>query len=147
VVSPLIQRGTIDHTTYDHTSLLATVERLFGLDPLTRRDAEANDFLHLFTLPEPRRDAPTALPEPASPGITTPRRIARSATAVAADAEPPATFWGAFAVAVRRHASAVPPEHRHDVRQRAFSVQDPARAMALIEEARAVVRDGRAGVW
>lgn len=110
VVSPLIPRGTVDHTTYDHTSLLATVEHLFGLDPLTRRDAEANHLLHLFALPEPRRDAPTVLPDPASPGISAPRSTAPSATAVAADSELPATFWGAFAVAVRRHASAVPPE-------------------------------------
>ncbi|GAA3431758.1 hypothetical protein GCM10018954_013590 [Kutzneria kofuensis] len=146
VVSPLIPRGTVDHTTYDHTSLLATVEHLFGLDPLTRRDAEANHLLHLFALPEPRRDAPTVLPDPASPGISAPRSTAPSATAVAADSELPATFWGAFAVAVRRHASAVPPEHRHEVRQRASGVQDPEQAMALIDEARAVVRDGRARV-
>jgi phospholipase C len=54
VVSPWIPRGTIDHTRYDHTSLLKTVERRFGLDPLTDRDANANDFAHLFRLQAPR---------------------------------------------------------------------------------------------
>jgi phospholipase C len=54
VVSPWIPRGTIDHTKYDHTSLLKTVERRFGLDPLTDRDAKADDFAHLFRLPAPR---------------------------------------------------------------------------------------------
>jgi phospholipase C len=136
VVSPLIPRGTIDHTTYDHTSVLATVERLFDLRPLTHRDAEANNLLHLFTLPEPRRDAPTTLPEPASSGISAPRRTARATTGT----ELPATFWGAYAVAMRRHASAVPPEHRPQVRQRASRVRDPQEAVALIEEAKAVAR-------
>jgi phospholipase C len=54
VVSPWIPRGTIDHTPYDHTSLLKTVERRFGLDPLTDRDANAHDFAHLFRLHTPR---------------------------------------------------------------------------------------------
>ncbi len=65
VVSPMIPSGIIDHTVYDHTSILATVERLFDLKPLTNRDAQANDLLHLFSLPAPRKDAPTVLPYPA----------------------------------------------------------------------------------
>jgi phospholipase C len=69
IVSPLIPRGTIDHTTYDHTSVLATVERLFGLRPLTERDSAANDFLHLFSLSSPRLDTPATLPEPAESGF------------------------------------------------------------------------------
>jgi hypothetical protein len=64
VVSPYTQRGAIDHTLYDHTSLLATLERYWGLKNLTKRDKAANDFLHLFSRDEPRTDAPTRLPEP-----------------------------------------------------------------------------------
>jgi phospholipase C len=69
VVSPWIRRGTIDHTQYDHTSALATLERLFGFGPLTRRDAAANDLIHLLSLPTQRTDAPVALPEPAVSGF------------------------------------------------------------------------------
>ena len=65
VVSPHTARGVIDHTVYDHTSMLATVERLFGMKNLTNRDKSANDFLHLFALETPRTDAPTSLPDPA----------------------------------------------------------------------------------
>ena len=54
VISPLVARGTVDHTVYDHTSMLATVEHLFGLPNLTERDKAAADFLHLFSLPTPR---------------------------------------------------------------------------------------------
>jgi hypothetical protein len=64
-ISPLVQRGVIDHTQHDHTSMLASVERLFGLSNLTNRDKTANDFVHLFSLETPRTDAPTELNPPA----------------------------------------------------------------------------------
>jgi phospholipase C len=62
VISPYIARGVIDHTLYDHTSMLATVERLFGIGNLTNRDKAANDMLGLLTLDDPRGDSPTTLP-------------------------------------------------------------------------------------
>jgi phospholipase C len=65
VISPRTPRGVIDHTVYDHTSMLATVERLFGMKNLTERDKAANDFSHLFALETPRADAPVTLPDPA----------------------------------------------------------------------------------
>jgi phospholipase C len=65
VISPWVRRGVIDHTTYDHTSILATAERLFGMSALTGRDRDANDLLHLISLEAPRIDAPTSLPAPA----------------------------------------------------------------------------------
>jgi phospholipase C len=70
VVSPLIPKGTIDHARYDHTSVIRTVSRLFGLRHLTARDAGANDLLHLFSLTAPRQDAPVRLPQPAESGFT-----------------------------------------------------------------------------
>ncbi|GGX73333.1 alkaline phosphatase family protein [Streptomyces hiroshimensis] len=65
VISPHVHRGVIDHTTYDHTSVLATAERLFGMRALTQRDNAAADLLHLLSLDAPRGDTPTTLPEPA----------------------------------------------------------------------------------
>lgn len=47
IISPLVN-NTCDHTTYDHTSILATIERLWKLPPLTKRDQEANDMIHLI---------------------------------------------------------------------------------------------------
>jgi hypothetical protein len=61
VISPLIRKGVIDKTEYDHTSLLATVERLFGMSNLTERDRAANDFRHLLSLSRPRSDTPALL--------------------------------------------------------------------------------------
>jgi phospholipase C len=66
VISPLIPRNVIDHRLYDHASVPATLEALFGLDRLTGRDAAANSLTALFTLAAPRTDAPTVLPQTAS---------------------------------------------------------------------------------
>jgi hypothetical protein len=65
VVSPYIKKNIIDKTQYDHTSLLASLERLLSMSPLTERDKKANDFLHLLALDKPREDTPTTLPEAA----------------------------------------------------------------------------------
>jgi phospholipase C len=81
-ISPLIPAGTIDHTTYDHSSLLATVEALFGLAPLTDRDRQASTLVHLLSERTPRIDAPTSLPEPADSGLP------RAAAGAGAEAEP-----------------------------------------------------------
>jgi len=67
VVSPLIPKGKVDPTVYDHASILATLERLLGMGPLTKRDARANDVLHLLTESTPRTDCPTTLASPARP--------------------------------------------------------------------------------
>jgi phospholipase C len=67
VVSPWIAARTVDHTVYDHASVPATIERLFGLPALTARDAAANDVRALFTQARPRTDAPATLNNPAPP--------------------------------------------------------------------------------
>jgi phospholipase C len=67
VISPYTPAGVVDHTVYDHTSMLATVERLFGMNSLTDRDAAAIDLLHLLPLTVPRTDAPTTLQPVATP--------------------------------------------------------------------------------
>jgi len=70
IVSPLVERGVIDHRCFDHSSIAATVERLFGLEAMTARDAAAEDVRSLLTRATPRSDAPTSLPEPARSGWT-----------------------------------------------------------------------------
>ena len=57
VVSPYAKPGHVSHATYDHASVMALVERTFGLEPLTERDAAADplsdcfDFSHLTSGP------------------------------------------------------------------------------------------------
>jgi phospholipase C len=69
VVSAYTPRATIDHSLHDHSSIPATLEKLFGLAPLTDRDREALGVESLCPLTTPRTDAPTTLPQPANSGI------------------------------------------------------------------------------
>jgi phospholipase C len=43
LISPFARRGAIAHEIYDHTSILKMIEWRWGLDPLSRRDARANN--------------------------------------------------------------------------------------------------------
>jgi phospholipase C len=72
LISPYIDAGTIVDTVFDHTSIPAMAKKTFGLPNfLTKRDAAANTFEHVFTRSTPRTDAPTDLsnlaPAPAAP--------------------------------------------------------------------------------
>lgn len=76
IISPWIN-AQVDSTVYDHTSVLATVEYLFGLNHLTNRDGAANNVMHLIS-PTLRTDCPTSLgrpaPEPVRPPVTSAHR-------------------------------------------------------------------------
>jgi Phosphoesterase family len=61
IVSPWVKRGSIDHTVYEHSSLIASVVRHFGLEHLTSRDRDAADFLAKLSEKEPRKDTPARL--------------------------------------------------------------------------------------
>jgi phospholipase C len=48
VISPFAKRHYVDPTTYDTTSILAFIEKRFGLQPLSYRDAAAAPLLNAF---------------------------------------------------------------------------------------------------
>jgi phospholipase C len=52
---------TIDDTLFDHSSVPATLEAIYGMLPLTKRDGNANNVTALAALPS-LRDTPTKLP-------------------------------------------------------------------------------------
>jgi len=58
MISPYIKKGTVISDMHDHTSILKMVEDRWGLDPLTERDANANDFSKVLSLKSPRKDFP-----------------------------------------------------------------------------------------
>ena len=84
VVSPFTWQHGVDHETYDHTSVLATLESLFGLHPLTDRDGAAHDLMHLFL--HPSTEPPPKL-EPPAP-IQSARPPVSAAEQAAKDLEP-----------------------------------------------------------
>ncbi len=61
IISPYTKKNIISHTLYDHASVPATLERMFGMPALTARDAAANDLTGLANLPKARTDAPVQL--------------------------------------------------------------------------------------
>ena len=81
VVSPYTSKGKVigsdpnDRSTiFDHTSVLLTVEQLFGLQPLTERDKAANSLAVALDLDTPRlspTEALTQVPSPAPDGAVT----------------------------------------------------------------------------
>jgi phospholipase C len=79
IVSPYMPRGEIVRSAetglphqgppypFDHTSILATLRKLFDLgDPLTKRDAVAPDLLGPLSLADPTNDGPASVTAPAA---------------------------------------------------------------------------------
>ena len=70
LVSPYIKAGTVDHTVYDHTSIIATAFKLLLPGTanvyLTERDRNAKTFEANLTLSQPRSDKPNLGPTVAS---------------------------------------------------------------------------------
>ena len=50
VISKSFRHSAVDHRFYDTTSILSTIERSFGLDPLSTRDAQSNSLAHAVAL-------------------------------------------------------------------------------------------------
>ncbi len=68
VVSPFAIRDFVSHVTYDHTSVLATLERKWNLPAMTRRDANALDLFDMVDLSVPPAFLqPPRLHSPANP--------------------------------------------------------------------------------
>ena len=151
IISPLIPRGTIDHTVYDHTSVLATVGSIFGLQTLTERDKHANTLNHLFSLAAPRRDAPTTLPAPAASGIRCPGDPGASAATrlLVTDAAPakepvPSSLQGFLHVAFLRDLQASPQEEQESRTTRYLQIKTRLEALQYMEEVRQKVEPPKA---
>jgi len=58
VIGPYAKAGYVSSVQYDHTSALKHVENLFGLEPLTMRDAAATDLIDCLDLDRLERGEP-----------------------------------------------------------------------------------------
>jgi phospholipase C len=148
IVSPLIPQGTIDHTVYDHTSVLATVENIFGFQPLTDRDRHANTFKHLLSLATPRTDAPITLPEPSNSGIPCEgdeevgavNRILDVRTTPKATAPVDPSLQGFVHVAFLRDLNTSPTEERERLAAKYANINTQLDAQQYMEEVRQKVK-------
>jgi phospholipase C len=48
IISPFAKKGFVDHTTYETVSILAFIEKRWGLEPLNGRDAQAHPLENAF---------------------------------------------------------------------------------------------------
>jgi phospholipase C len=59
VIAPWAAAGAVSHEQFDHTSVLKMIEQRWGLEPLTVRDATANDLADTLDLSRASTAAPT----------------------------------------------------------------------------------------
>jgi phospholipase C len=86
VVSPYAKADFVSHRTYDHTSILKTVEEKWNLPALTRRDANANSLFDMLDL----RGKPAFLKPPNLPPAADPTAKAQCLSTGAGTIPPPA---------------------------------------------------------
>jgi phospholipase C len=147
VISPLIPGGLIDHRLYDHTSILATVEKRFGILGMTNRDRTANDLSPLVKLTQARA-APSTLPEPNQD--TTPEEGAVAAVGAEATAADEAETVNngnlpAIVFAAMQQDLRLSPEKRDAILQRVKSITTVGGAREYMQEVQRKLDSRREG--
>jgi phospholipase C len=132
VISPLIPKNVIDHRVYDHASIPAMIERMFGIDPLTDRDRLVNAPNTLLTFVAPRTDTPATLAAGAtpSPRLAAPVLSAEDLARPVQDAEA-APF---LQIAVIQDAKMAPPAQRRAVVEKTKSILTVGQAHDYISQ-------------
>lgn len=101
IVSPRIPIETVDHTVYDHSSVVRTLTNWVGINSLTNRDGAANDLASLLSI-SPRSDCPTKLPNPVADSTPSPAPSAEAVASLDAEPLPPqGNHWGFLAIAAK----------------------------------------------
>lgn len=95
-VSAYTRAGTVINDEMHHGSVIATLNRLHGVEPLTRRDATANDMLNVINLSEARHPAdwPVTFTTFAPPNPKRTRRTRRTCTKTSRSRRPLMGCWG-----------------------------------------------------
>ena len=126
--------------TLGSTAIPSTVERVFGLPALNRRDAWGNGVNHLAVLKTARADAPTTLPAVGKARVSLARAElgAKPATRpndlVAADPEGNAPAM--VRLALHQHLQVSPPAEHVAILARARAIQTRGQALDYVREVR-----------
>ncbi len=144
VISPLIEANRIDHNLYDHTSILATIERQFNVGNLSERDQIMGDVRHLVTLTTPR-DTPTTIVnhDHRSPPQPTPPPHAVTGPDLNASIYAKGSLWSSVLMsAVAQHLKAEPAQ-RAAIIARAEKIKTVGDLRAYLKEAEVVLKPQR----
>lgn len=148
IVSPLMPKNLIDHRRYEHSSVLATVTRLFGIDDFTVRIAATSDLKPLAMLDTPRTDAPMTLPNPtggfAARIVTMPFELstAKQPDKLLAD-DDSGRIAATIAAGLAQHLEFAPPIEHDAIRERVDALRTREEALAYLKEVHALIRDSR----
>jgi phospholipase C len=152
VISPLIPPNLIDHRTYDHSAILATVEACFGLYAMTERDANANKLTALISSSSTTDDSPAELPSPANSGIggcepyscSSPRTLAALPPTRPEESMNEGNLPGIMHSVLRQDLALSPPEQRDAIIARFNSLQTRADAWKYKSEVQEKIRAAKA---
>jgi phospholipase C len=148
-ISPLIPKNTIDHRLYDHASVPAMIEAVFGAGPLTARDAHANSPDKLLSLPIGRQDTPTTLPSPAVAAAPPVMSMAVKDLSIAAASRPDETVdQGNLPVIVNsalRQDLEMSPGQRMQILKRVQSIKTREQARQYLAEVQTKLHAHRSG--
>lgn len=100
LISPWSRRGFVSHAIFDHTSVLKTIEWRWGLQPLTVRDAFANNLAAVLDFSRPNLTAPQYL---VPPGPFSGACPATAAPSTASAPPHPSENWAALADLARKY--------------------------------------------
>jgi len=149
VISPLLQKS-VDHTIYDHASVLATLEWLFGMPPLTQRDATAKVIQGVVPLStadplEVRTDCPETLDRPESQPQTSSLTLEQRAALELEPVPEGSTLMGFLGVLLKADSNlAATPEERLAAVARFNAVRTRGDARAYMHEVMAKVQAEKA---
>jgi phospholipase C len=140
IVSPLIGKNLIEHKTFDHTAIGATLRRIFKLGPFDERDGISGGVDHLVTLPAPRADAPVKLPD----AKTSPSQlVARPRLDLPLTDRQPGLVAATIHSAAVQHLQITPPEQHAAIRARVSQLKTRGDAAAYLNEVESLLRDKR----
>jgi phospholipase C len=145
IVSPLIPRNLIDHRTYEHSSVISTLERVFRLTELTVRSSLTSDVKHLATLSVPRSDAPMTLPDPMGGAVAlvvkTPfeASVARQPDKALED-DPTGRVAATLASGLAQHLEVAPPSEHEAIKSRVNALRTHKEALDYLKEVYVLVK-------
>lgn len=138
IVSPFVPHNIIDHRLYDHSSIPATMQALFGFAALTKRDLQAASVDKLLTLNTPR-NTPATLPNPATSSAR--RAIAKPPAEELAQPIGHGNLAGFVHVALRTHLQMTPPEEHPAILSRVQAFTTRGEALAYIDDVATKLND------
>jgi len=134
IISPLISRNLIDKNLYDHSSILASLETLFGIGSLTERDRLANNFLDLVTLDIPR-ETPATLSDTIAPAVL------NESAPIDPNAPLDSTLTGFLHVAYIRDLEISTPAHRDELPDKLKDLDNRSKVLSYMQEVKPQVQE------